>query len=236
MPRVSTPPVAAQRNPLSPNLDANPARPGDPSRRPAARRPHAARQARVDSTQGDDSRPRRAGAEPIGPSSRGRFRAQLLRDLGPRGILEELAAERVVTTAWGLRQAIASDPGSTEDAYDVWADALELWHRLRPPVPGLPEPAPTTGGVISPPVVARLAAGEPDDDHWRNRLSFDPAVSADSPSIVGTRLTVGDIVSMIVDGRAWADILRDHPELSEADIRAALAWTVEQDDMAAPAR
>jgi uncharacterized protein (DUF433 family) len=61
------------------------------------------------------------------------------------------------------------------------------------------------------------------------RLEFDPNVS-DSPVIKGTWVTVRQIVSLIVDGHTWSDILRSHPEITEADIRAALTYAASEDD------
>ena len=64
---------------------------------------------------------------------------------------------------------------------------------------------------------------------WRDRLVFDPEVSTRSPVVKGTWITVNHVVSLIVDGWAWADILKTHPELTEDDIRACVAYTVEED-------
>lgn len=66
--------------------------------------------------------------------------------------------------------------------------------------------------------------------HWRDRLVFDFEVSDASPIIKGTWITVGHVISLIVDGETWADILRSHPELTEPDIRACLAYTIAEDD------
>lgn len=55
------------------------------------------------------------------------------------------------------------------------------------------------------------------------RLTIDPDVSRVSPVVRGTRVTAQEVVSLVVDGWTWSDILRTHPELTEADIRACLA-------------
>ena len=64
---------------------------------------------------------------------------------------------------------------------------------------------------------------------WQDRLVFDLDVSETSPVVKGTWVTVGRVVSMIVDGSLWADVLRSHPELTEDDVRTCLAYTVEHD-------
>ena len=48
--------------------------------------------------------------------------------------------------------------------------------------------------------------------------------------IKGTWVTVSQVVSLIVDGWTWSDILRAHPELTEDDIRTCLAYTVAEEE------
>lgn len=64
---------------------------------------------------------------------------------------------------------------------------------------------------------------------WQDRLVFDFNVSESSPVVKGTWVTAGHIVSLIVDGWTWSDILRCHPELTEDDIRVCLAYAVENE-------
>ncbi|CAN5740417.1 hypothetical protein BH23PLA1_BH23PLA1_39540 [soil metagenome] len=67
------------------------------------------------------------------------------------------------------------------------------------------------------------------DHHWRSRLIFEEQVSGTSPVVRGTWVTAGQVVTLIVDGWTWDDILRAHPELTEDDIRACLDYTVEEE-------
>jgi uncharacterized protein (DUF433 family) len=64
---------------------------------------------------------------------------------------------------------------------------------------------------------------------WQDRLFMDPNVSEHSPVIKGTWITVGQVVSLIVDGWAWEDLLRAHPELTEEDIRTCLSYAVAEE-------
>ncbi len=66
--------------------------------------------------------------------------------------------------------------------------------------------------------------------HWQDRLVFDFNVSNESPVVRGTWITVAQIVTLIVDGQTWADILRSHPELTEEDIRFCLSYATEQEN------
>ncbi len=65
---------------------------------------------------------------------------------------------------------------------------------------------------------------------WQDRLVFDFTISERSPVVRGTWITVHYVVSLIVDGWTWADILRSHPELTEEDIRTCLAYTVAEEE------
>jgi uncharacterized protein (DUF433 family) len=69
-----------------------------------------------------------------------------------------------------------------------------------------------------------------EDEDWQDRLVFDFNVSETSPVVKGTWVTVSQVVSLIVDGWTWGDILRTHPELTEDDIRVCLSYTVAQDN------
>ena len=48
--------------------------------------------------------------------------------------------------------------------------------------------------------------------------------------VTGTWVTVCQVVSLIVDGWTWSEILRAYPELTEDDVRTCLAYTVAEDD------
>jgi uncharacterized protein (DUF433 family) len=47
------------------------------------------------------------------------------------------------------------------------------------------------------------------------------------PVIVGTRITVEHILRLLGGGDSIADILRNHPQLAEADIHAAQAYAAD---------
>jgi uncharacterized protein (DUF433 family) len=59
---------------------------------------------------------------------------------------------------------------------------------------------------------------------WQGRLTFDRDVSEDSPVVKGTLVTVNHVVSLILDGWTYADIIRAHPDLTEDDIRTCVAY------------
>jgi uncharacterized protein (DUF433 family) len=57
-----------------------------------------------------------------------------------------------------------------------------------------------------------------------DRISADPNVCFGKPVIRGTRIWVSLILEFMACGMSEDDILRDYPQLSMEDIRAALAY------------
>lgn len=59
------------------------------------------------------------------------------------------------------------------------------------------------------------------------RLAIDWRISDLVPIVVGTKLTVRYIVSMIVAGKTWDDVIAMHPELTREDIWACVFHALE---------
>ena len=64
----------------------------------------------------------------------------------------------------------------------------------------------------------------------QDRIHVDPTICGGRAHIRGTRVRVSDILDMLASGVRESEILADYPYLTEADLRAALAFA------AAPAR
>jgi uncharacterized protein (DUF433 family) len=64
-------------------------------------------------------------------------------------------------------------------------------------------------------------------DNWRARISVDPAVHHGDPVITGTRVSVGVIVGSLADGDSIETILQSYPQLTRADVSAALHFAAE---------
>jgi uncharacterized protein (DUF433 family) len=59
------------------------------------------------------------------------------------------------------------------------------------------------------------------------RISVDPAVMMEKPCIEGTRITVELILRKSGAGRSFADLLDAYPQLTETEVRAALAFAAD---------
>jgi uncharacterized protein (DUF433 family) len=55
------------------------------------------------------------------------------------------------------------------------------------------------------------------------RVEVNPKVLSGKPVIQGTRIPVSLILNLLAQGYEIADVLRAYPELTDADVRAAMA-------------
>lgn len=59
------------------------------------------------------------------------------------------------------------------------------------------------------------------------RISVDPEVCFGKPCIRGTRIWVSLILDYLASGMSIEEILQEYPQLTEEDIRAAIAYGAE---------
>ena len=63
-----------------------------------------------------------------------------------------------------------------------------------------------------------------DDPEVRDRIHIDASICGGRPHVCGTRVRVADILELLAEGVSKEEILVDYPYLSDADLRAALAY------------
>lgn len=64
-------------------------------------------------------------------------------------------------------------------------------------------------------------------DELRQRISIDPNICFGKPCIRGHRIWVSLILDFLASGESIEDILRDYPQIEEADIMACIAYGAE---------
>lgn len=62
---------------------------------------------------------------------------------------------------------------------------------------------------------------------WQDRIVIEPDIHHGDACIKGTRIPVTTIVGSLADGMSHQEILDNYPQLTEADIQAALAYAAE---------
>ncbi len=63
-------------------------------------------------------------------------------------------------------------------------------------------------------------------DTWNKLIEINPEIRFGKPTIIGTRITVADILSWLASGINNEAILEDFPELTNESILAALSFAV----------
>lgn len=64
---------------------------------------------------------------------------------------------------------------------------------------------------------------------YHDRIVIDPEIRFGKPTVRGTRITVGDVLSYFAAGMSEAEILADFPSLTRDDIRACFAFAAERE-------
>jgi uncharacterized protein (DUF433 family) len=57
-----------------------------------------------------------------------------------------------------------------------------------------------------------------------NRISIDPNICFGKPCIKGTRIWVSLILDLLAEGASIKEIVEEYPQLSEMDVRSAIAY------------
>jgi len=71
---------------------------------------------------------------------------------------------------------------------------------------------------------------------YRAHIVIDPNVRFGKPTVRGTRITVGDVLSYLASGMSEDQILADFGQLSRDDLRACLAFAAERERTLASTR
>ena len=64
---------------------------------------------------------------------------------------------------------------------------------------------------------------------WQDFITTDPTIRSGKPLLIGTRLTVSDVLEYLASGMTEDEVLRDFPVLSQEHIRAVLAFAAERE-------
>lgn len=64
---------------------------------------------------------------------------------------------------------------------------------------------------------------------YHDRIVIEPQIRFGKPTVRGTRITVGDVLSYLASGMSEEEILADFPSLTREDIRACLSFAAERE-------
>lgn len=66
-------------------------------------------------------------------------------------------------------------------------------------------------------------------DSYRSIITQEPGKRGGRPCIRGMRIAVSDILGWLAAGMSHQEIIEDFPELTDSDIRAALAYAADRE-------
>lgn len=61
--------------------------------------------------------------------------------------------------------------------------------------------------------------------NWRDHIHSDPDILGGKPVVKGSRISVELILEYLAEGAPVSEILDAYPHLTDADVRAAIAFT-----------
>ncbi|MGH7647389.1 MAG: DUF433 domain-containing protein [Gemmatimonadaceae bacterium] len=64
---------------------------------------------------------------------------------------------------------------------------------------------------------------------YHDRIVINADIRFGKPTVRGTRITVGDVLSYLAGGMSEDEILADFPSLTRDDIRACLAYAADRE-------
>lgn len=65
--------------------------------------------------------------------------------------------------------------------------------------------------------------------NYRKYITIDPNIRFGKPILIGTRISVYDVLSWFANGMSSQEIKEDFPELSDEQIRACLAFAADRE-------
>jgi uncharacterized protein (DUF433 family) len=69
-----------------------------------------------------------------------------------------------------------------------------------------------------------MAVPPPGPADWTNRISFDSQVCHGQACVAGTRVLVSVVLDSLAEGLNAAEIVKEYPSLTQADVSACLAY------------
>jgi uncharacterized protein (DUF433 family) len=65
--------------------------------------------------------------------------------------------------------------------------------------------------------------------NYSNYISINPQIRFGRPCIIGSRISVYDVLGWLASGLSVDQILSDYPELKEVEVRACLAYAADKE-------
>jgi uncharacterized protein (DUF433 family) len=64
---------------------------------------------------------------------------------------------------------------------------------------------------------------------YKQYITINPEIRFSKPIIIGTRITVFDVLNWLANGMTIENIIQDYPELNEIHIKACLSYAADRE-------
>ncbi|SEA43792.1 Uncharacterized conserved protein, DUF433 family [Flavobacterium gillisiae] len=64
---------------------------------------------------------------------------------------------------------------------------------------------------------------------YKQHITINSEIRFGKPILIGTRITVFDVLNWLANGLSFNDIIEDFPELNETQIKACLAYAADRE-------
>ena len=64
---------------------------------------------------------------------------------------------------------------------------------------------------------------------YKQYITINPEIRFSKPVIIGTRITVFDVLNWLANGMTIENIIQDYPELNEIHIKACLSYAADRE-------
>lgn len=68
-------------------------------------------------------------------------------------------------------------------------------------------------------------------EDWQKHIIINPEIRSRKPCLIGTRITVSDVLSYLASGMSFEEIIDDFPSLNKEKILATLSFASYRDSM-----
>lgn len=68
-------------------------------------------------------------------------------------------------------------------------------------------------------------------ENWQKYIFINPEIRSGKPCLIGTRITISDVLSYLASGMSFSEIIEDFPQLDNDKIVAALSFAAHRENI-----
>ena len=66
-------------------------------------------------------------------------------------------------------------------------------------------------------------------ENWQKHIFINPEIRSGKPCLIGTRITISDVLTYLASGMSISEIIEDFPQLDNEKIVAALSFAAHRE-------